>query len=151
MDEKKGVVVELKRSMDGSQSFSTGAKSLPEMYFDLGTLSEEEKAGEHLGARILMCAALSCYTNTFTNGLKAAGAKVRSISASATIEKEKDEILRTRYMQMHLHIDIDMDESDRAVFERVRANMEQGSLLTYSLEEGIEMDYNVRLVSGDQV
>jgi hypothetical protein len=32
------------------------------------------------------------------------------------------------------------------IFERVRENMEAGSLMTYSLEDAIEMEYRVRRV-----
>ncbi|MBN2123774.1 MAG: PAS domain S-box protein [Deltaproteobacteria bacterium] len=80
------------------------------------------------------------------NALKAAGVETRSVSAKAGIEKEKDEILRTRYTRLLLELEVGVDEKDATSFERVREDMERGSLLTYSLDEGIEVEYDVRRV-----
>ena len=146
MNEKKGVFVEITHDPERGQVFKTGAKSLAEIHFDFSTLTKQEIKGEHLGARLLLCAALSCYCNTFTNNLIAAGVEVKSIKAGATIDKEKDDILRTKYTRILLELDVGVDEKDDAVFERVREDMERGSLLTYSLDEGIEVEYDVRRV-----
>lgn len=146
MNEKKGVFVEVTHDSKKGQVFKTGAKSLAEIHFDFSNLTKEEISGEHLGARLLLCAALSCYSNTFTNNLIAAGVEVKSLKADATIEKEKDEILRTKYTRISLKLEVGVDEKDEAVFERVREDMERGSLLTYSLDEGIEVEYDVRRI-----
>jgi len=149
MSEKKGVVVEIRHEGDKGQIFMTGAKSLPRIYFDFADLDTEEVNAEHLGARLLLCAALACYSNTFRNNLIAGGAKAPSLKGRAAIRKEKDDILRTRYTQINLELEVGLDDADEAVFERVRSNMERGSLLTYSLEEGIELEYDVRKVKAD--
>lgn len=146
MSEKKGVSVECRYEIGKSQVFKTGARSLPEIRFDFADLTREEVNGEHLGARLLLCAALACYTNTFVNALKATGVETRSLSARAIIEKERDDILRTRYTRILLELEVGVDEKDDATFERIREDMERGSLLTYSLEEGIETEYDVRKV-----
>ena len=146
MNEKKGIFVEITHDPKKGQVFKTGAKSLGEIHFDFSNLTKEEISGEHLGARLALCASLSCYCNTFTNNLIASGAEVKSMKAGATIEKEKDEILRTKYTRISLELEVGVDEKDAAVFERVRDDMERGSLLTYSLDEGIEVEYDVRRV-----
>ena len=146
MSEKKGVVVEIRHDGDRGQVFMTGAKSLPRIRFDFSDLDAGEVNAEHLGARLLLCAALACYSNTFKNNLTAAGATASSIKGSATIKKEKDEIFRTRYTQINLELEVGLDDAEEAAFERVRSNLERGSLLTYSLEEGIELGYDVRRV-----
>ena len=149
MSEKKGVVVEIQHDGDKGQIFMTGAKSLPRIYFDFADLDMEEVNAEHLGARLLLCAALACYSNTFKNNLMAGGVKARSIKGRATIQKEKDEIFRTRYTQVNLELEVGLDDAEEAVFERVRSNLEGGSLLTYSLEEGIDLEYDVKRVKPD--
>jgi uncharacterized OsmC-like protein len=146
MSERKGVSVECRHEIGKSQAFRTGARSLSEIRFDFAGLSREEINGEHLGARLLLCAALACYTNTFVNALKAAGVEAGSMSARAGIEKERDDILRTRYTRILLELEVGVDEKDEAAFQRVREDMERGSLLTYSLDEGIEMEYDVHRV-----
>jgi len=146
MSEKKGVSVECRYEIGKSQAFRTGARSLSEIRFDFAGLSREEINGEHLGARLLLCATLACYTHTFVNALKAAGVETRSMSARAGIEKEKDDIMRTRYTRILLELGVGVDEKDEATFQRVREDMERGSLLTYSLDEGIEIEYDVHRV-----
>ena len=39
-----------------------------------------------------------------------------------------------------------MEEKDLAVFETVRNSLLNGSLVTYSLEEEIDVDYNIEAV-----
>lgn len=143
MNDKKGIIVECRHERGKKQVFKTGAKSLDEIRFDFSNLTQEEISMEHLGARLLLCAALSCYTSTFTNSLHAKGVVVHSMTARATIRKEKDDTRRTKYTNILLKLEVGVDEKDEAVFERVREDMERGSLLTYSLDEGIEMEYGV--------
>ncbi len=146
MNEKKGVFVEMIHDPRKEQVFKTGAKSLAEIHFDFSNLTKEEVSGEHLGARLALCASLSCYCNIFTTNLIAAGVEVKSMKAGATIEKEKDEILRTKYTRISLELEVGVGEKDEAVFERVREDMERRPLLAYSLDEGIEVEYDVRRV-----
>jgi len=146
VNDKKGVVVECAHEKGKQQVFKTGAKSLNEIRFDFSNLNEEEVNTEHLGARLLLCAALSCYTNTFTNNLHAKGVDVHSMAARATIKKEKDDMRRTKYTTILLELKVGVDDKNEAIFERVRGDMERGSLLTYSLDEGIEVEYDVTRV-----
>lgn len=100
-----------------------------------------------MGSRILCVAALACYTNTFVNALERNGAVVKSMTGSAEATKDKDEVMRTRYTELEINVEVGLEEKDREIFERVKDNMLNGSLLTYSLEEGMEVDYNLSMVA----
>ena len=140
-------VVEYTREQGGTADrFVVGATSLPEFKMDFSGLSREEKDAEHAGARLLLCACMACYCNTFANALEKAGATVKSLTASGTTEKGKDDLRRTRYTRIILELEVAVDDAHAEIFDRVRDNMEAGSLLTYSLEDAIEMEYNVRRV-----
>ena len=139
------VVVELERRGDDVQWFSLGAKSMPEMTIDWSHLTKEERDKEHYGARFLCAAALACFCNTFYNALKRGGAKVKSLKAKATIRKEKDSILRTRYTQIVLEMEVGLDEADGPIFESVKEELDLGSLVTYSLPEGIQVEHDLRM------
>jgi uncharacterized OsmC-like protein len=97
-----------------------------------------------MGARLLMAAALTCFVNTMANDLKARNvSRVAPIEAHAEITKEKDDHLRTRYTHIELNVESEVAEVDRAAYEAVRSVLLRGSLLTYSLENGMELDYNI--------
>ncbi|MFO7596548.1 MAG: osmotically inducible protein OsmC [Desulfocurvibacter africanus] len=137
------LTIEYERLSDSKSLFRVGAKSLPELVIDYAALSDEERDQEHMGARLLCTAALACYTNTFLNALKRKGAEVKNLKATATTSKEKDEVLRTKYSTLDVRLDVWMDEKHRGAFEAVRENMLNGSLLTYSLEEAMAVDYEL--------
>jgi uncharacterized OsmC-like protein len=140
------VEVTLKREGDNIQAFNVGAQSLPEIVIDWSKLSKEEQDVEHFGARFLCMAALACFGNTFYNALKADGAKVKSFNAKASTVKERDAIFRTRYTKVNLEVRVELDDEDEPIFQTVCEALELGSLLTYSLPEGIEVEHDIQRV-----
>ncbi|MBM3128842.1 MAG: osmotically inducible protein OsmC [Chloroflexi bacterium] len=142
-----GVHVDFRRENDGNVlHFSTGAKSLPEIQIDWSALSKEERTVEHFGARFLCAAVLACYTNTFANALIREGATIKSLVARASIQKEKDEIFRTHYTRIALELEVGLADQDEPAFKRVQTELELGSLVTYSLPQGIEVEHAIRRV-----
>jgi len=139
------VNVEFERLDENRDLFKVNAKAVPEIIMDFSKITPQERNEEHMGARILCVAALACYTNTFVNALERNGAVVKSMTASASTSKEKDEVNRTRYTELTLNVEVGLDEKDRETFETVKDSMLNGSLLTYSLEEGMEVDYNLSM------
>lgn len=137
--------VTFERLDENRDLFVVGAKAVPEIIMDFSKITPEERNQEHMGARILCVAALACYTNTFVNALQRNGAVVQSMTASASTEKEKDEVNRTRYTTLDITVEVGLEEKDRAVFETVKDSMLNGSLLTYSLEEGMQVGYDLRM------
>jgi uncharacterized OsmC-like protein len=136
------VQVTLRREGDDVQHFDLGAKSLPEIVIDWSALSKAEQDVEHFGARFLCVAALACFGNTFYNALRREGATVKSFDARASIKKEKDAIFRTRYTKILLEVNVKTDDED--AFSSVCEELELGSLVTYSLPEGIEVEHDIQ-------
>ncbi len=124
----------------------TGAKGVADIVVDIAGVSAEDKSNEHIGGRLLLSACLSCFTNTLFNDLTKAGGTVNSIEARAATEKAKDSSLRTKYDNIAIEVDVDVDGLDDAAFESVRSTLLRGSLVTYSLDEGIEMDYEINRI-----
>ncbi len=141
------VKVSLVRSQDGTFTLDLGSKALPKISFNPMELEPEVRQEEHMGARLLLAAALTCYVNTMSGDLTRLGAEtVPEIRSEAEIQKEKGSNLRTRYTHIGINVEADVDDKDKAVFETVRSSLLNGSLVTYSLEEEIDVDYNIEAV-----
>ena len=145
MIENEKVVVEYRRESGELWHFEVGAVGLPQLTVDRRGHSKEVMANDHYGARLLCSAALACFTNTFANTLISQGADLKGMTARAEIEKDKDEVFRTKFTVMHLDVVVDLDEKDRKIFESAKETMEKGSLVTYSLQDAIEMDITMRM------
>ncbi|MBW2061622.1 MAG: OsmC family protein [Deltaproteobacteria bacterium] len=145
MSNNEKVIVKYNRESAEVHHLTIGAAALPEIRINRTGFSDEELRNDHYGARLLCAAALSCFTNTFANSLIRNGANLKGMTAWAEIEKDKDEVMRTRYTSMSIHVEVDIDESDLPAFEKAKENMERGSLVTYSLEDAMEMEYDMRV------
>ncbi len=141
------VKVKLIRSEDGQYTIDLGSKALPRITYNPMALDPEVRKEEHMGARFLLAAALACYVNTFAGDLKRGGAtQVAEVRAEAEVEKERGSDLRTRFTHIDLNVETEVAEADRQLFESVRQALLNGSLTTYSLEDGIEFDYEIEAV-----
>ena len=141
------VTVQLTRTENGEFAIDLGSKALPRIVFDPMQLDPDVRKEEHMGARLLLAAALACYVNTMAGDLQRGGAgKVHEIKANAEISKEQDSRMRTRYTHIDINVETEVDDTDRAVFESVRNSLLHGSLVTYSLEEEIDVDYDIEAV-----
>ena len=141
------VKVSLVRSQDGTFTIDLGSKALPKISFNPMELEPEVRQQEHMGARLLLAAALTCYVNTMAGDLSRLGVEtLPEIRSEAGIEKEKGSNLRTRYTHIEINVEAGVEEKDKAAFETVRNSLLSGSLVTYSLEEEIDVDYNIEAV-----
>ena len=134
------------RSTDGMWEIHTGSKAMPTIKYDSSSLTQEEKGNEHMGGRLMVAGAIACYTNSLWNDIKRAAGKPVSMTASATVSKEKTDSMRTAFTHIDLSVELSASELDDSAFERIRDALYRGSLVTYSLEEGIEFDYDINLV-----
>ena len=67
------VKVSLVRSQDGTFTIDLGSKALPKISFNPLELEPEVRQEEHMGARLLLAAALSCYVNTMAGDMSRMG------------------------------------------------------------------------------
>ena len=141
------VKVKLIRSEDGQFTIDLGSKALPRITYNPMALDPEVRKVEHMGERLMLAAALACYVNTLAGDLKRGEAsRVAEIRAEAEAVKEKGSDLRTRFTSVDLAVETEVAEEDMKLFESVRQSLLRGSLTTYSLEEGIEFNYDIEAV-----
>jgi hypothetical protein len=122
--------------------FSTDMSAFPGLTVDFTGVPEAKRGG--VASRLLCFAALYCFCNTLTNELTAHGAVVRGITGRATPTKMQDDYQRTRIRRIFIDVVLDMDEKYLPVLEECRSIMDQGSLITYSLTESIEVEHMIR-------
>jgi len=134
------------RNSDSNWKIHTGSVAMPVIDYNSANLTQEEKANEHMGGRLMVAGAIACYTNSLWNDIKRAAGKPVSMTASATVTKEKTDSMRTAFTHIDLSVELSANELDDAAFERIRDALYRGSLVTYSLEEGLEFDYDINLV-----
>lgn len=138
--------LELVRKASDHWELSTGSLALPVISYDTSALSQEEKSNEHIGGRLLAAAALACFTNTLWNDIIRAGGTPITLKASITVEKEKDSTLRTKFDPYTLAAEVTARDISQESFASIRSALMRGSLVTYTMEQGVEMEYNIELV-----
>ncbi len=131
----------------GTDTYDVGSVLLPQLVVDINKVTQEMRNEDHSGQRLLCMAAIACFVNTFGNALKRNGAEIKYIKASADTEKHKDHALRTRYDVLILNMEVGLEEKYREAYNIAEQTMLDGSLLTYSLEAGMEVEYNLEMVA----
>jgi uncharacterized OsmC-like protein len=97
-----------------------------------------------VASRLLCFAALYCFCNTLVNELTARGAVIKSLTGRATPTKTQDDYQRTRIKRIFIDVIVDVDKDHLPALDQCREIMDQGSLITYSLNESIEIDHVIR-------
>ncbi|MDL2285387.1 hypothetical protein LJB93_01425 [Desulfovibrio sp. OttesenSCG-928-F07] len=138
--------LELTRDSGSHWAIKTGSAAFPVLDYDSSKLTPEEKADEHMGGRLLAAGALACYTNSLWNDIVRAGGTPISMHATIEVEKEKDSAMRTKFGPYTLKVEVKAENITAEQFAPIRSALMRGSLVTYTMEEGTEMDYEIELV-----
>ena len=138
--------LELTRDSNTHWKLKTGSFAVPVIDYDSSKLTPEQKSDEHMGGRFLAGGAIVCFTNTLWNDIIRAGGTPKSLKASIAVEKEKDSAMRTKFGPYTLKVEIQADGITQEAFAPIRSALMRGSLVTYTMEEGTEMDYEIELV-----
>lgn len=137
---------EFERNVEtGKDIYRVGSCFLPKLEFDVVSATDEQRNQDHTGARFLCAAVLACYCNTFANALRREGAEVKFVKATAGTWEEQDMTKRTIYSGMIIDVELGLADKDKEIFSDVEEEMLHGSLLTYSLEAGMDVDYNLHM------
>ncbi len=123
------------------QTIHTGSPVLGDLVIDNSGVPEEQRGGT--AKQLLASAAMYCFCGALTKALETRGAKVDKMTAKATLETGLDEKKRARVAKITLDVAVHMDEEYAFVFERVEKIMQQGCLVTASLEGGFPVIYNL--------
>ena len=137
--------LELIRESGPHWEIKTGSVAFPVLSYDSSNLTAEEKADEHMGGRLLAAGALACFTNSLWNDIIRAGGTPKSMKATIEVEKEKDAAMRTKFGPYTLKVEVKSDGISQEEFDTRRRALLRGSLVTYTVEEGTEFDYDIEL------
>ena len=117
----------------------TGSKVLGDIGVDYTGVSEDERGGT--AKQLLASSVLFCFCGAFGSALKARGAEYEKITGKATLETGLDEKKRARVTKIALDVTVHMDEDNEFIFERVEKIMQQGCLVSASLEPAFPITY----------
>jgi len=143
-DNASEITVEYVREGEDLHRLITGSDAFPEIRIDYSNIPPDKRGGS--AVRLLCASNLYCFAGTLAAALTARGADVKSMTGKATALKEKDEIRRTKITEIALSIDVALYEKDMPVFEKCKKIMQRGCLITYSLEDAIEIKYEINTI-----
>jgi len=133
--------VEYKRISDDEHLVSLHSQALSDIRIDYGEMPLDERGGTSV--KLLGASCLYCFAATLGSAMKARNADVKSMTGKVELIKGKDEIRRTKVLEMIIYIEVDIDDEHEATFEKCKKIMERGCLLTYSLEDAIDIEYEI--------
>jgi uncharacterized OsmC-like protein len=134
--------VSYRREGDDIHCLTLGSTALPDFKIDYSGIAKSERAGT--ATKLLCSAILYCFASTLASALISRGASVKSLAGSATATKARDSYHRTKIGDIRLEIEVDIDDADLPILDRCRDLMEQGCLVSYSVNQGIEIDHVIR-------
>lgn len=138
--------LELTRDSGSHWAINTGSAAHPVIDYNSSALTKEQKEDEHMGGRLLAAGALACFTNSLWNDVIRAGGTPKSLKSWIEVEKEKDASARTKFGPYTLKVEVKADGISEEQFDPIRRALMRGSLVTYTVEQGTEFDYDVELV-----
>jgi hypothetical protein len=135
-------IVEYRREGKDRHCFTTDLVALPSLTIDFTGVPENSRSG--VASRLLCFAALYCFCNTLASELTSRNVNIKSLNGRATPTKAKDDYNRTRIKRIFIDVEVDVDDRDLPALAECREVMAMGSLITYSMNESIEVDQVIR-------
>lgn len=123
------------------QVIHTGSKALGDLNIDYTGVPEDERGGT--AKQLLASSALYCFCGALGKALETRGAKYDRISGTATLETGLDEKKRARVTGIVLEVTVHMDGEYDFIFDRVEKIMQQGCLVTASLDTAFPVTYKL--------
>jgi len=135
------ITVTYSRTSIDEHLLNMGSESLPDVQIDYKGIPKENRGGNSV--RLLGASCLYCFAGTLGTALQARGAEVKSMNGRVSMVKGKDEIRRTKVTDMTISIEVEIDDKDEATLEKCKKIMDRGCLLTYSLDDAIDIEYEI--------
>jgi osmotically inducible protein OsmC len=120
----------------------TASGVLGDIAIDYGSVSEDERSGT--AKRLLASSVLFCYCEAFAKALQARGAVYDKIEGEAVLETGLNEKKQARVTKIAIMVSVFMDEEYEFIFNRVEKIMQQGCLVSASLEAAFPVTYTLR-------
>lgn len=142
MEEEKEIMVTYQREGEDGHRLTLGTPAIPEIRIDYTGIPKDARAGT--AQRLLCASALYCFASTLGSALAARGATIKSLTGRAVSEKDKDEYYRTKVSNVQIEVEVDVNDGDLPTLEKCEKIMENGCLITYSLNQGIEVEHTIK-------
>ncbi len=125
----------------------TGGAALGDIIIDNTGIPPEQRGGT--AKQLLGAAALFCYAASLNSAMESRGLRHHSLELSAELEVDANDKGQSRVKKITIRALMGIDEEDYDLFERVARVMKGGCLVTGSLHDGIDMEYDLRAVYED--
>jgi len=119
-----------------------GSEALTDIRIDYTDLPEDRRRGT--AVKLLCASTLYCFAYTFRSALLARGATVKALTGQATAVKEKDDMFRAKVTRIRITLTVDIDDQDLPILAKCKSIMKQGCLVTHSVREAIDIEYDIR-------
>ncbi len=116
--------------------------SLGQIVIDHSNVASEDRKG--VAKQFVAIASVYCYCATLADAMETRGLKYKNIQATAELVTGKNEKNANKILNISIDVQVDIDEADKELFERVQMVMRNGCIVTNSIHDGIEMEYNLR-------
>jgi osmotically inducible protein OsmC len=123
-------------------SIDTGGQALGTLVIDNATIPAESRGGT--AKQLLGASALYCYCAALAAALETRGATYKNIQARASLRTGSNERGQSRVTKISIEARVVLTGEDDMLFERVERVMRPGCLVTGSLHDGIQMEYNLQ-------
>lgn len=137
-------VVDYRRDGEDIHHLVMNSRALPEIRINYTGIPMDERGGT--AVRLLCASMLYCFAATLASALSARGASIKAMTGRATGIRAKDEVRRTKVTEVNIAIDVDLDDKDVPILEKCKKIMKHGCLVTYSVEDAIEVEYDIQRV-----
>lgn len=136
--------VEYRRDGDDRILLAMGSPAFPDIQIDYTGIPQDQRKGT--ATKLACAAALYCYASTLATALTARGATINSLTGRATVKRGPDARNRDKMNHISIEVQVDVPESDLPILEKCTQIMKNGCMVTYSFEQGIEVEYAIRRV-----
>lgn len=117
------------------------SEALSDIKVNYENIPEDKRGGT--AVKLLAASSLYCFAATLSSSLTSRGANVKSLTGKARVIKGEDEVYRTKVQEIVIDVFVDIDDEDEKIFNKVKNIMRRGCLVTYSLEDAIDIEYNI--------
>lgn len=140
--EKVGVELEYLGELDFKLKFAHGA--VGDLVIAGSRVSPEQMEG--VSRKLLASSVVYCTTGWLFTLLKKTRVNVGALTSKAEVTMAKDESGRDFVDEIGLQVQVDVPDEDLIGFERCKAIVERGCLITRSLRKGIKVTASISRV-----
>jgi osmotically inducible protein OsmC len=120
----------------------TGGRALGTLVVDNSNIPQDQRGGT--AKQLLAASALYCYCAALVGALEARGVQYDDITAKAVLETGSNDSGQGRVRKIAIEARVALSEDYADIFERVERIMRPGCLVTGSLHDGIQMEYDLQ-------